>query len=91
MSEKTICKVLFVVILLIIVHALLQVFEIKHPDFVAWLIHGTLAWTATQAYRFTMPPTERSDRQSGAILGRFAHGGLGIGELLQVRPGATSA
>jgi hypothetical protein len=58
MSERIIYAALFVLILLVTIHAVLHVFEIEHPNIPEWLFPGGLTLTATQAYRFTRPATD---------------------------------
>jgi hypothetical protein len=41
---------------------MLHVFEIEHPNIPEWLFPGGLTLTATQAYRFTRPATDRPIR-----------------------------
>jgi hypothetical protein len=50
MSERIIYAALFVLILLVTIHAVLHVFEIEHPNIPEWLFPGGLTLTATQAY-----------------------------------------
>jgi hypothetical protein len=50
MSESTVYKFLFVVTFLIIIHALLHVFKVQHPDVPAFLLLGGLTLIAAQVY-----------------------------------------
>jgi hypothetical protein len=66
MSERIIYAALFVLTLLVIIHALLHVLEVEHPNIPEWLFPGGLTLTAT-AYRFTRLTTDRPIRPLAAI------------------------
>ena len=58
MSERIIYTALFVLTLLVIIHSLLHVLEVEHPNIPEWLFPGGLTLTAT-AYHRTRPATDR--------------------------------
>jgi hypothetical protein len=62
MSERIIYTALFVLILLVFIHALLHLFEVEHPNIPEWLFPGGLTLTSTRAHRFTRPATDRPVR-----------------------------
>jgi hypothetical protein len=67
MCERIIYAALFVLILLVTIHAMLHLFEIEHPNIPEWLFPGGLTLTATRAYRFTRPVPDRPIRLPAAI------------------------
>jgi hypothetical protein len=67
MAERIIYTALFALTLLVLIHAMLHVFEVEHPNIPEWLFPGGLTLTATWAYSSTRLASDRPVRLLAAI------------------------